>query len=68
MSREIEIIQAEIPEVQAIVQDECRLEGERRGTAVDPSDEVVQERVADIILSGVGERLRNTIHPPSIFP
>jgi hypothetical protein len=58
MSPESEFIQMEIPEIAQIFRDECWLEGERRGTAVDPKDEVVQSRVAEIILSGVGARLR----------
>jgi hypothetical protein len=64
MSPEAEFIHAEIPQVDKIVQDECWLEGERRGTRVDPQDEVVQNRVAGIILSGMGERIRRSIHQP----
>jgi hypothetical protein len=67
MNPESELIQAEIPHVQQIVQDECWLEGERRGMAVDPCEEVIQERVAEIILSGIGEQLRASIRPPSTF-
>jgi hypothetical protein len=65
MSEEAEFIRAEVPEVRHIVQDECWLEGERRGQAVDPSDSVIQNRVAEIILSGVGEKLRHNLHPPA---
>ncbi len=65
MSPEAEFIEAEIPEVRRIVEDECWLEGERRGSPVDPRDEIVQQRVADIILSGVGSQLRQSIHPHS---
>ncbi len=53
-----EVIRAEIPDVQSIVEDECWLEGERRGRPVDRRDPVVQARVADIILNGMGARLR----------
>ena len=63
MSAESEFIQAEIPEVRKIVQDECWLEGERRGAAVDPRDDAIQKRVAEIILSGVGAQLRSSVHP-----
>ena len=65
MSPKSEFIRAEIPELRNIVEDECWLEGERRGMAVDPNDEVVQNRVAEIILSGAGEQLRKRIHPHS---
>jgi hypothetical protein len=64
MSPEAEFIQAEILPVRQILQDECWLEGERRGTQVDPGDEVVQNRVAEIILSGMGERLRHNMPQP----
>ena len=53
-----DVIRAEIPDVQCIVDEECWLEAERRGQAVDRRDPVVQKRVADIILSGTGEYLR----------
>ena len=55
---ESEFIRVEIPDVRAIVQNECWLEGERRGCPVDSRDQVIQQRVADIILSGTGEFLR----------
>ena len=55
---EEEIIRSEIPDVKSIVENECWLEGERRGRPVDPHDESVRERVADIILGGVGAFLR----------
>ncbi len=58
MSSECEIILAELPDVERIVRDECWLEGERRGCPVDPKDEVIRTRVAEIILSGVGAELR----------
>jgi hypothetical protein len=58
MDPESEFIRAEIPEVADIVRNECWFEGERRGVPVDPCDDVGRERVADIILSGVGAYLR----------
>ena len=39
----------EIPILEKIVRDECWLEGERRGCAVDPDDPVVSARIAEII-------------------
>jgi hypothetical protein len=65
MSPESEFIRAELSGVRDIVQNECWLEGERRGSPVDPSDGVVQLRVADIILSGVGEQLRQNVSSSS---
>ena len=58
MTPEAEFIHAEIHYIAQIFRDECWLEGERRGTAVDPRDPVIQRRVADIILAGVGAKLR----------
>ena len=58
MSKEIEIIRAEIPEVARIVKNECWLESERRGCAVGPTDAVVRSRVAEIILGGAGAYIR----------
>jgi hypothetical protein len=58
MSSESEFIRAEIPDVETIVRNECWLEGERRGCAVDPKDAVIRQRVADIILTGAGAYLR----------
>ena len=58
MDEEAEFIRSEIPDVASIVRQECWLEGERRGGAVDPSDISVQRRVADIILDGVGAKIR----------
>ncbi len=59
MSPESEFILNEVPEVEKIVRNECWLEAERRGCPVDPRDEVVRQRVADVILSGAGAELRN---------
>jgi hypothetical protein len=58
MNHEDEIIRAELRDIAKIVADECWLEAERRGVPVDPSDSVVQSRVAEIILSGAGARIR----------
>lgn len=58
MNSESEFIQRELPDIAQIVHNECWLEGQRRGCKVEPSDDVVRQRVADIILSGVGEHLR----------
>ena len=53
-----EIIRAEIPDIARIVQDECWLEAERRGHPIDRHDPTIQQRVAEIILSGVGRVMR----------
>ena len=58
MSHEVEIIHAEISDVREIIRNECWLEGERRGSPVDPHDDLIRDRVADIILAGAGKRLR----------
>ena len=58
MDEEADFIRSEIPDVASIVRQECWLEGERRGGAVDPTDISVQKRVADIILDGVGAQIR----------
>ena len=58
MSSESEFIREEIPDVAEIVRNECWLEAERRGCPVDPKDEVIRVRVADIILTGAGAYLR----------
>ncbi len=58
MDPECDIIRAELPEVEAIINNECWLEGERRGQPVDRSDAAIQKRVAEIILGGVGADLR----------
>jgi hypothetical protein len=58
MSSESEFILDELPDVASIIQNECWLEGQRRGCAVDPSDDFIRRRVAEIILSGAGEYMR----------
>jgi len=62
MDQETEFIRSELPDVKCIVQNECWLEGERRGEPVDVHDPEIQKRVADIILGGAGEYLRNKQH------
>jgi hypothetical protein len=62
MSPESEFIQAEIPEIERIVRDECWLEGERRGCPVDRHDPVIRDRVAEIILTSVGAQLRHALN------
>jgi hypothetical protein len=58
MDPEAEFIRAEIPDVKNIVENECWLEGERRGAPVDARDQTIRERVAQIILGGAGAYLR----------
>jgi len=58
MDEQAAFIRSEIPDVKIIVQNECWLEGERRGAPVDSRDPAIQQRVADIILNGVGAFLR----------
>ena len=47
----VQIIQAELGLVAKIVRDETWLEGERRGCKVNSRDPIVQQHVADVILS-----------------
>jgi len=61
MSKEVQIIHAEIPAIRQIIRNECWLEAERRGAPVDPHEDLIRERVADIILSGAGSRIRRQI-------
>ena len=58
MSPESKFIRSEIPDVKNIVENECWLEGERRGQPVDAQDDTIRERVAQIILGGAGAYLR----------
>jgi len=58
MDPESEFIRSEIPDVKNIVDNECWLEGERRGEPVDAHDKTIRERVAQIILGGAGAYLR----------
>lgn len=63
MSKETEVIRAELPEIARIIKNECWLESERRGCTVDSKDEVVRRRVADVILSGAGAYIRQKCEP-----
>ena len=63
MSSESAFIRAEIPEIEKIVKNEVWLEGERRGQPVDRHDEVVRQRVAEVILNGAGRHLRAHLRP-----
>jgi len=56
-------IQAERPRIEQIVRDETWLAGERLHRPVDPHEPVVQERVAEIILTIAGARMRAAIDP-----
>ena len=58
MSSESEFIYRELPDIAKIVENECWHEAQRRGCPVDPHDDVIRQRVADIILQGAGEHLR----------
>lgn len=64
------VLQHEIPVIQKIIEDETWLEGERRGCSVPPTDDVVRERVCEVILR-IGQQLREsatasltTVPPP----
>ncbi len=56
-----EIIQREIEAIHKMIENETWLEGERRHCPVQDRDPIVQGRVADILLSGVGAELRKTL-------
>jgi hypothetical protein len=56
-----EVILAELSEVEKIIANESWFASERVGYAVDPHSPVIQARVAEIILSGTGEYLRNLV-------
>lgn len=49
----------EMPMIEKIIENECWLEGERRGEPVNRKDPVVINTVADIILNGEGKRMRD---------
>ena len=57
----IEVIFAELSEVKNIIATEAWLASERVGYPVDPHSPEIQARVAEIILSGMGEHLRNLV-------
>ncbi len=56
-----EVIQREIEAVRKLIADETWLEGERRHCPVQHRDPVVQGKVADILLNGVGAELRKAL-------
>ena len=56
-----EVILAELSEIEKIIANEARLASERVGYPVDPHSPEIQARVAEIILSGTGEYLRNLV-------
>lgn len=58
MTSECELIRAEVDEIEHLLQEECCLEGKRRGIEVDLHDPTVQVRVADLILAGMGSEMR----------
>lgn len=55
---EAEIMRHELPEVLKIVNVEAARETARRGEPVSVTDTVVQQNVANVILTGAGETLR----------
>ena len=56
-----EVILAELSEIEKIIANEARLARERVGYPVDPHSPEIQTRIAEIILSGIGEYLRNLV-------
>ncbi len=50
-------LRRQIPMIQKIIADETWLEGERRGRPVPPTDEVVREKVCEVVLR-VGAEMR----------
>jgi hypothetical protein len=56
-----EVILAELLEVEKIIAKETWLASERIGYSVDPHSPEIQTRIAEIILSGTGEYLRNLV-------
>ena len=56
-----EVIFAELSEVERIIVTETWLASERLGYPVDPHSPEIQARVSEIILSGMGEYLRNLV-------
>lgn len=57
------VVRRQLPMIQKIIRDETWLEGERRGCAVDPTDPVVREKVACVVLR-VGAELRAACSAP----
>ena len=56
-----EVILAELSEIEKISANEARLASARVGYAVDPHSPEIQTRIAEMILSGTGEYLRNLV-------
>ena len=56
-----EVILAELSEIEKIIANEARLASARVGYAVDPHSQEIQTRIAEMILSGTGEYLRNLV-------
>jgi hypothetical protein len=56
-----EVILAEFSEVEKIIANETLLVSERVGYPVNPHSPEIQARVAEILLSGTGEYLRNLV-------
>ena len=56
-----EVILAELSEIEKIIANEAGLASERVGYPVDPHSLEIQTRIAEIILSGTGEYLRNLV-------
>ncbi len=54
------IILREIPVIRKIIQDETWLEGERRGCVVKADDQIVRERVCEVVLR-IGQQLRDAM-------
>ena len=54
------ILFRELPIIQKIIDDETWLEGERRGCQVSPDDQVVREKVCEIVLR-IGQELRDSL-------
>ena len=46
MSKEADLIRAEIPTVENIVRDECRIEGQQRGRNIDPGKTRLPEQLS----------------------
>ena len=56
-----EVILAELSKIEKIIANEARVASERVGYSVDPHSPEIQAQVAEIILSGTGEYLRNLV-------
>jgi hypothetical protein len=56
-----EVILAELSEIEKIIANETLLASERVGYPVNPHSPEIQARVAEILLSGTGEYLRNLV-------